>query len=120
MKAGAHRTDEPTPASTWHALAGGPITDEILDWPPDLFALTNVVLRRSEAFCFAVSPVGGWPPDRVPDWANAVEAAGRRWSLRAEDRRGAIPDLVAKEWSAFRERADLPLEQLGQGEDWRM
>ena len=34
-------TEEPTAASMWHALAGSPITDEFLDWPADVFALTQ-------------------------------------------------------------------------------
>jgi hypothetical protein len=25
----------------WHGLAGSPITDEFLDWPADVFALTQ-------------------------------------------------------------------------------
>jgi hypothetical protein len=31
-----------------------------------------------------------------------------------------MPDLLAEEWSVFLERADMPLEQLAQGQDWRM
>jgi hypothetical protein len=38
------RVSEPTPASTWYAATGAPITDRLLEWPPDVFALTNVVL----------------------------------------------------------------------------
>src|SRR6478752_4793355 len=51
---------EPTLASTWHAASRGAITDELLDWPPDVFALTNVILARSEAFRFALSPIRQW------------------------------------------------------------
>jgi hypothetical protein len=29
-----HQADEPTPASTWQAVAGRPITDDLLEWPP--------------------------------------------------------------------------------------
>ena len=112
--------NEPTPAYTWHAVAGDRITDELLEWPPDLFALTNVILERSEAFRFALSPVGDWPPGRFPDWARSVEEAGRRWSKWVDDRRGAIPDLLAEEWTAFRDRAEMPMEQLARGQDWRM
>ena len=39
--------EESTPASIWQALAGIPITDELLEWPTDLFALTIVILERS-------------------------------------------------------------------------
>jgi hypothetical protein len=111
---------EPTPDHAWLSIAGSPITDELLAWPPDVFALTNVVLGRSEAFRFALSPVGEWPPARIPDWAHAVEEAGRGWSAWVDDRRGAIPDLVADEWRAFRDGAKIPLERLAQGRDWRM
>ena len=114
------RTHEPTSESVWRAMFGGPITDELLEWPPDLFALVNVVLEDSEAFRFALSPLGAWPPRRVPNWADAVEEAARRWSAWVEDGRGSVPDLVIEEWSAFRERADMPLEELAEGNDWRM
>ena len=32
---------QPTLASVWQAMAGSTIGDEILDWPTDLFALTE-------------------------------------------------------------------------------
>jgi hypothetical protein len=56
---------------------------------------------------------------RVADWAYEVEEAGRRWSVWAEDRTGALPELVAAEWSVFRERLEVPLEQLAIGRDDR-
>ena len=105
------RGSEPTPASTWYAASGAPITDRLLEWPPDVFALTNVVLTRAEAFRYALS-VKDWPPSRFGDWAQAVEEAGRRWSAWAEDRTGALPDLVAAEWQVFCQGAEVPLEQL--------
>jgi len=114
------RAIEPTSASIWQAVAGQPITDALLEWPPDVFALTNLVLERSEAFRFALSPVGEWPPSRVANWASAVEEAGRRWGVWVEDGRARFPDLLADEWSAFQERAGVPLEQLALAHDWRM
>src|SRR5215469_7495833 len=38
------QTEKPTIASILHAVAGGPITNEFLEWPADLFAHTNVIL----------------------------------------------------------------------------
>ena len=58
-------TEEPTAASMWHALGGSPITDEFLDWPADVFALTDVILGRSEAYRFAFSPPRVWSGLRV-------------------------------------------------------
>jgi hypothetical protein len=37
-----------------------------------------------------------------------------------EDSRGELPSLLTAEWSAFRERADVPLEHLAAGSDWRL
>jgi hypothetical protein len=108
----------PTASSTWFGASGGPITDELLEWPPDVFALVNVVLARAEAFRFALSRQA-WPPSGFGDWAREVEDAGRRWSAWAEDRTGALPELVAAEWSVFRERLGMSLEQLASGRDDR-
>lgn len=51
--------EEPTPASTWLAIAGSPISDDLLEWPADLFALTDVILGRSEAYRFVFSAPSG-------------------------------------------------------------
>src|SRR5215475_349256 len=114
--------EEPTPASTWYALAGSPFTEDLLEWPADLFALTNSILKRTEAYRFVLSPPSGeeWPPRRFPNWSDAVEDAGRQWSVWLEDRKSLFPELLAGEWSAFRERAGTPLEDLAEGRDWRM
>jgi hypothetical protein len=112
---------EPTLASTWAALSGGPICDELLEWPPDVFALTDVLLAQAEAFRFAVSPPPGeaWPPERFADWGEAVEDAARQWSRPSEDRDHVVPELVVEEWSVLRESAAMPLERLAEGGDWR-
>src|SRR5215813_4587902 len=117
-----YQAKEPTLASTWEAVAGCPITDELLEWPDDLFALTEVILERSEAYRFVISPGSGlgWPPRRFSDWSSAVVEAGRQWSLWVEDRRSPIPHLLAQEWAVLRERAGMPVEHLTEGRDWRM
>jgi hypothetical protein len=115
------KREEPTPASIWHVPAGGPITDEFLNWPADLFALTYVILERSEAYRFALSPPPGrvWPPNRFPQWADMVEEVGRQWSVWVDDKKIAFPSLLADEWSVFCKRADMPLDELAEGRDWR-
>ncbi len=116
------RTAEPTLASTWHALAGAPINDNLLGWPADLFALTDVILGRSEAYRFAFSPPQGvkWPPGRLPNWSAEVEEAGRQWGVWVEDRNSPFPNLLAEEWIFFRDRAGMSLEDLAEGRDWQM
>jgi hypothetical protein len=112
------RVTGPTPASTWYSASGGSITDDLLEWPPDVFALANVVLERAQAFRFALSREH-WPPAGCADWAHEVVDVGRRWSAWADHRTGAMPELVGAEWSVFRERLEGSLEQLASGEDER-
>ena len=96
--------------------------DELLEWPPDVFALTDVILEHAEAYRFVLSPPDGvrWPPGGDASWSDAVGHAARRWSAWAEDRDGAIPELVAEKWGVFRERAGMRLEHLADGRDWRV
>jgi hypothetical protein len=116
------RAEPPTLASTWRAISGVGFTDELLAWPPDVFALTNVLLDRSEAFRFALSPPEGvrWPPAGARDWSDAVVDAGRAWTVWLEDRSDSVPSMLAEEWGVALERADLPLADLAQGRDWRV
>jgi hypothetical protein len=113
---------QPTPASVWRAVAASTIGDELLDWPPDLYALTEVILQRSEAYRFALSPPIGstWPPDQTPSWSEAVVEAGREWSAWVQERTGGLPDLLAHEWKVFRDADDTPLAQLAEARDWRL
>jgi hypothetical protein len=110
----------PTSASTWYAASGAAIADRLLEWPPDVFALTNVVLARAEAFRYVLSQARDWPPSRFGDWAQAVTEAARRWSAWAEDRTRAMPDLVATEFGVLREGAEVPLEHLAVERDHRV
>jgi hypothetical protein len=110
---------EPTLSSTWYAASGVAITDRLLEWPPDVFALTNLVLARAEAFRYVLS-VKDWPPSGFGDWPQAVEEASRRWSAWAEDPTGAIPDLVAAQWRVFCEDAEVAIEQVALRRDHRV
>jgi hypothetical protein len=105
----------------WQTVAGQTIDDDLLDWPPDVFALTDVLLERSEAYRFALSPPGGrsWPPPRFPAWADAVVDAGHEWGAWVQDPSGALPELLAEEWQVLRDAADVPLADLTLADDWR-
>jgi len=113
---------QPTLASEWRAVTGNNIGDELLDWPPDLLALTEVILERSEAYRFALSPPFGaqWPPPGPPEWPDAVADAARQWSAWAENRSKATPGLLAREWELLRARAEAPLSDLTEALDWRL
>ena len=113
---------ELTLASTWKHIANISITDELLQWPADLFALTNVILDRSEAYRFGFSPPSGmlWPPSRLTDWAAEVEKAARQWIISLERDEGELPDFMMSQWSALYERVEMPLEDIASGKDWRI
>jgi hypothetical protein len=113
---------EPTVASVWQGVAGSSITDELLGWPPDLFALTDVILERAEVYRFILSPPAGvqWPPNRFASWRNAVQDAAREWCLWVQERDRRLPELVADEWAVVTERVTIPLEQLARGQEWRI
>jgi hypothetical protein len=111
-----------TLASAWRAVTGGTIGDELLAWPPDLLALTEVILERSEAYRFALSPPFGaqWPPSSMPEWPDAVAEAAGSWSASAESGSRTVPGLLAREWEAFSTRAEAPLSDLTEARDWRL
>src|SRR5262249_54630585 len=114
--------EEPTPASVWYSLTGSPITDRFLEWPADLFALTDVILARSQVYRFVLSPPSGveWPARRFPNWSDAVVETSRQWSSWVENRPGPAPDLLVEEWSVLKNRAGMLVEHLAEGHDWRM
>lgn len=118
---------EPTVASEWQAVTGTTIGDELLEWPPDLLALTEVILERSEAYRFALSPPTGahWPPASLPAWPDAVTDAARQWTAwvdnkDAENKDLVIPGLLAEQWQALRAQARAPLSDLSDGQDWQL
>jgi hypothetical protein len=100
---------EATLGSAWRAATDSQIDDQLLGWPPDVFLLTEIMLERSEAHRFALSPPIGlsWPPDHVPDWATAVADAGRR----LDDPNSAIASAVI--FNALIIAALIPLSLKG-------
>jgi len=81
-----------------------------------------VILERSEAYRFVLSPPQGkkWPPNRFSEWPDMVEEAARQWSIWIENGKTAFPSLLANEWGVFRDRAGMPLDDLAEGRDWQM
>src|SRR6516225_1024114 len=111
-----------TVASLWHDMAGRQLGDELLEWAPDLFAFTDVILNRSEAYRFAVSPPEGtsWPPSEMPDWYLAIADASVGWCAWVEGDGTKLPGLVADEWAVVRERSETTLDELATGRAWRI
>ena len=108
--------------SVWRAVADAPITDELLQWPADLFALTTVVLTDAQAFRLALSPPIGqrWPPPEPASWSDAVERAAHEWRTWVENPVGPAPALLAEEFEVLLEGAETALEEVSQGREWRL
>ena len=122
MSAIAPEIEQPTASTVWQTVAASAIDDRLVEWPPDVLALTQVLLERSAAYRFALSPPAGnrWPPARTPGWADAVADAGRRWGAWAEDRNGPLPELLEQEWEMIRDGADVSLQHLTAAHEWRL
>jgi hypothetical protein len=115
----AAESDELTIASIWKATTGRALEDSLLEWPPDALALAHVILLRSEAHRFALSPPEGtsWPPS--PAWAGEVSAEALRYADWVEDTDQEIPDRLWQAWDTLWAAAERPLDALTEGRDWQ-
>lgn len=105
----------PTVASYFGAFSPTHDWSRLWQWPPDVFALANLILDHTEAYRFAVSPPPGsvWPP--TPRWEEMVTAAAARWREVA-GHEYALPDLVAPYRDVVLEHLETPLSVLRRGE----
>jgi hypothetical protein len=105
----------PTIAEFFAAFAPRLPWTDLPTWPPDVFALCNLVLDHTEAYRFAVSPLPGrrWPPR--PDWNDRVRQAGRAWREAAAVNREP-PPAVREEGEIVTRHRDVPLAAVRSGE----
>lgn len=108
----------PTVDSYFRAFSPSPNWDELPSWPPDVFAIANLVLDHTEAYRFAVSPHGGrrWPP--TTDWNQRVQAAGQEWRLVARPGRSDLtPPHVREQWQILDRHRETSLSDLRYGRE---
>jgi hypothetical protein len=94
--------------------------EQLAGWPPDAFAVCNLILDRTKAYRFVVAPPPGrnWPPR--PDWNDAVETAARAWRDACCNEDGAPPPLVRDDLQTIRRLQDTALTELAHGEAWQL
>ena len=82
-----------TLGSAWWSASGVEVDDRLIEWPADVFALTEVVLEQSEAYRFVLSPPAGaqWPPTDVADWPQTTRDVAAAWTAWARERSGPAP-----------------------------
>jgi hypothetical protein len=51
---------------------------------------------------------------------DAVERAARQWSSRLDEGNPTVPDVMGPAWQVLREHADVPLQRLAEGHEWRL
>ena len=114
-----HGDQEHTIASYFDAFAPAPAWDDLIRWPPDVFAMTNLVLDHTEGYRFVVAPPRGkrWPP--CGDWAEQVSYAAVAWRDAVGTGAGAVPSLVGRCWETVTRHRDIPLREVKRGEAWQ-
>ncbi|RPI20593.1 MAG: hypothetical protein EHM57_07760, partial [Actinobacteria bacterium] len=107
--------DGPTIASYFRSFAADTSWDELCRWPPDVFALANVVLDQTEAYRFAVAPPAGrrWPP--WSGWNEHVAAAANEWRETARVPEQEPPACVHRHWDVVVRHLDTPLRSIRLG-----
>jgi len=116
--ADARDDGERTLWSYFRAFAPAPAWDDLVWWPPDVFALANLILDHTEAYRFVVAPPPGrlWP--ELADWTEQVRAAAQAWRDAAGGTGRALPPLVQRCWDAVTGYRDVPLAKIRSGEAW--
>jgi hypothetical protein len=116
----AGRGTDLTLASVWSGAAGHPIDEDMLEGPPDVFAATDPLRQRADAFRFVLSrPTRAvWPPDHTVGWPDLGAAAAQQWSGHIEDPDGSLPGLVTEQSTLLREASSSLFEERVRGSAW--
>ncbi|HSC50248.1 MAG TPA: hypothetical protein VLD16_08305 [Gaiellaceae bacterium] len=106
--------------SYFDSFAPAPAWNDLVDWPPDVFAVANLVLDHTESYRFVVAPPRGrrWPP--FPGWSEQVRAEARKWRETCLCPDARVPPLVRRSWAAVTRGRDVPLAKLRSGEAWEL
>ena len=109
-----------TLASYFEAFSPATEWDRLPQWPPDIFALTNLVLDHTETYRFAVAPPAGvrWPPSS--DWTAEVRHQALRWRANLGGRLEPLAPLVRRHWDVIALYRDTPLVECRSGHPWEL
>lgn len=76
---------------------------KLFEWPPDVFAITSVLLEDTGAYRYSVSPPGRDLPDQL-EWGSAVAAEQEGWNRWLDRKSKRLPDRVRKARHLLRSR----------------
>lgn len=106
-------------ASYFEAFSPAPGWDELLNWPPDIFALANLLLDHTEIYRYVVAPPAGrrWPP--ISGWNEHVASTAQLWRSSASDNADP-PEAVRAYWDVVSQHRNTSLSAVRQGEPWEL
>ena len=112
--------DQLTVGQLWGWLTADELSERVLDWAPDVAALTTDLLRRSQAFRLVVSPPPGvqWPPQNAEPFSSTVAEAAEHWCRLMDGEAGGAPPLVQQLWATVCEQVDTPVADMADGRPW--
>lgn len=112
--------DQRSIASYFDSFGPGPAWERLVEWPPDVFALSSLVLDHTEAYRFAVAPPEGakWPP--LTGWNEQTRTAAAGWRWAVDPARGELPELIGRSWAAVTEGRDTSMARVRSGEAWEL
>jgi hypothetical protein len=116
----APNSSDRTVSSYFGAFAPAARWEELVWWPPDVFALANLVLDNTWGYRFVVAPPAGrrWPP--LPHWNADVREASRAWGAGVGRQDGQLPALVRRCWEIVCRGRETPLAKIRSGEAWEL
>jgi hypothetical protein len=116
----AGRARPMTISSYFSSFGPVPAWDDLCAWPPDVFALTNLILDYTEGYRLAVAPPKGqrWPP--VPGWNERVSIDATEWRSAAGQRHGAVPEAVLSQWAVITRFRDSALSSVPSQVAWEL
>lgn len=103
-------------------LTNGSTDEGLLDWAPDVGALTGALLERSHAFRFVVSAPSGasWPPAGCEPFGDYTRRVAAEWRGLMDAAEGGAPDEVRRRWQVVNAHLDTSLDALAQGDPWEL
>ena len=106
----------------WDWLSDGSTDEGLLDWAPDVGALTGALLERSHAFRFVVSPPSSasWPPADCEPFGEYTLRVAAQWRGLMDAGAGGAPEEVRRLWQVVHDHLDTPLDVFADGEPWRL
>lgn len=106
---------EVTIASLWAAIVEPDRLEDLLTWPPDVFALVDRVLDASEAYRFVVSPPQMLELTPIADTAREVATLWWEW---LDGTRAGPPELLVSWWKLVRDAETATIDALSVGDEW--